>query len=147
MVVVNLYNEIYRLLTNDDDVLNYLGIDTSMDEGSVLLQKARKVQKRRRPQNPVDNVPLITFYTPGGGADQGNYMVFNSPFVFDVYTNDDVDLAQRLSSHLVGLLARKNHPMCGVESYETKLLDAFESSTDLSNVYCFTAVIRFSVTI
>lgn len=144
MVVVNLYDNIYKMLVNSKDVLNYLGLE----ENATLLEKAKKVQKRARPQNLVNNIPLIAFYAPPGGkVDRGNYKVYNTPIVFDIYTPDDVDLAQKISSCLVDLFNGQLHPFCGVESYETEFLTAHESSVDISNVYCFTTVIQFSVTI
>ncbi|SNS22101.1 hypothetical protein SAMN05446037_100686 [Anaerovirgula multivorans] len=148
MIVTNLYNNVYRMLSNSEAVLNYLQIDSSLLEEELLLLKARKIQKRSKPQNLTEYIPLITFYTPPGGRiDTDNYLVYSTPVVFDVYTTDNVDLAHNISSSLVELFNNKFPIMCGLESYETKFLTAYESSVDQNNVYCFTTVIEFSVTV
>jgi hypothetical protein len=92
MAVVNLYNGIYKVLANDPIVLDYLGI------GSIAtpLQKAQRIQKRSKPTKLVENLPLIAFYAPPGRREPNNFEVYTTTFVFDLYTSDNVDLAQRL---------------------------------------------------
>lgn len=147
MPVVNLYNSIYRVLANDQDVLFYLGIDQIEDKAEALLARAEKIQKRAKPQDLIERLPLIAFYAPPGEIDRGNQEVYVTPVVFDVYTRDDVDRAQRISSRIVDLLHRKIIPVEGVDSFETRFLTAHESSTDLANTYCFTTVLEFSISI
>lgn len=143
MAVVDLYNGIYKVLANDEEVLNYLGIGADADN----LTKAKHIQKRSNPQNLDANVPLIAFYAPPGSRSRSNSQVYNTHFVFDVYTHDDVDLAQRLGDRVEKLFDGVIHPMMGIESFESQFETAHESGTDLANTYCFTVVIGFSISL
>lgn len=142
MLVVNLYNNIFRMLSNDEIVLSYLQIGEDVDD--LLVEKAKKIQKRSKPQEVTDNIPLIAFYAPPGRLDTENYLVYNAPFVFDIYTYDDVDTAHKLAGRLSELFDRKLLSFSGVENFSSRFLTAYESSVDLENVYCFTAVFEFS---
>lgn len=143
MSVVNLYNGIYQVLSNDQKVLNYLGIDTS----SSLTDKATHIQKRSRPQRLADSIPLVAFYAPPGVPDKNNHLVYTTAFVFDVYTADDVALAQQIAERICELFVGEMHPMQGVESMQSEFVTSHESSVDVENAYCFTTVIDFSVSI
>jgi hypothetical protein len=143
MAVVNLYNGIYRVLANDETVLNYLGIGSTASN----LDKAKKIQKRATPQNPSDNMPLIAFFANPGRREGSNLLVYNTNFVFDIYTNDDVNLAQRIGDRLVELFEGEIHPLMGVENFESLLVSMHESESDLPNSYCFTVVINFSISL
>ena len=143
MAVVDLYNGIYRVLANDEEVLNYLGIGVSADN----LTKARHIQKRAKPQDLAENMPLIAFYAPPGSRSHTNDLVYETLFIFDIYTNDDVDLAQRLGDRIEKLFDGVIHPMMGIESFESRFESAHESSTDLANTYCWTVVIGFSISL
>mgnify|MGYP001228260881 CR=1 FL=1 len=141
MQVVNLYNNIYTLITSNDNILYYLG----MGDNPSNLEKAKKVQKRAKPQNLVDNVPLVAFYAPPGGLDRGNSIVYVAPFVFDIYTNDDVNTAHLIAEELTNMIDRQLLPFIGVDSFESRFITAHESSVDIENVYCFTVVFEFSI--
>jgi len=141
LAIIDLYNSIYRILANDPDILNYLGIGVGADN----LTKAKKIQKRSKPQDLANNLPLITFYAPPGRRD--NSAVYVTPFVFDIYTNDDVPTAHKIAQRIIDLFDGQLHPMVGVESMESYFITGHESQTDLQNTYCFTVVIEFSVSI
>lgn len=143
MAVVNLYNGIYKVLSNDETVLNYLGIGTSASP----LDKARHIQKRAKPQNLANHLPLIAFYSPPGQRGGDNYLVYNTKFVFDIYTRDDVDLAQRIGDRIHRLFEGIIHPMMGIENFESLMVSQHESESDLPNSYCFTVVIDFSISL
>lgn len=145
--MTDLYNGIYRVLANDTDVLNYLGVDTTLPSNQLLLEKARRIQKRSKPQRLAENLPMITFFAPPGRRSPKNHLVYNTVFVFDVYTNDDVNLAHRIGDKIMELFDGEIHPMMGLESYEQIFETAHESSTDSQDTYCFTVVIEFSVSL
>ena len=147
MSVVNLYDGIYRVLANDPKVLNYLGIDESGDAEEVALRKAERIQKRSKPQKLTEILPVITFYAPPGRRESGNLQVYNTNFVFDLYTQDDVNTAQRMASRIQELFDGVIHPFMGVENFESLLVTMHESESDLQNTYCFTVVISFSITL
>ena len=141
MQVVNLYNNIFTLIVDNESILYYLGVGNE----ASYIEKARKIQKRAKPQNLVDNVPLIAFYAPPGGLDRGNDTVYVAPFVFDIYTFDDVNTAHKIAEELTRMIDRELLPFCGVDSLESRFVTAHESNVDIENVYCFTVVFEFSI--
>jgi hypothetical protein len=143
MSVVNLYNGVYKVLANDNTVLNYLGIGASASN----LEKAKHIQKRAKPQNLAESLPLIAFYALPGKREGQNLLVYTTNFVFDIYTNDDVNLAQQIADRISSLFDGEIHPMMGIESYESLVVTMHESESDLANTYCFTVVIQFSMTL
>jgi hypothetical protein len=142
MLITQLYDEIYRALTSDDELMTLMNLKTSN-----LLKKAKHVQKRRQPQDIIENLPVITFYSPGGSKDKKNDLVFNSVFVFDVYTEDDVELAQDISTRINNIFDRKLSLFDGIENFESLFVDQSESLTDLANTYCFTTVLLFCISL
>ncbi|NGQ95313.1 hypothetical protein G3578_09115 [Brevibacillus sp. SYP-B805] len=144
MDAVDLYNNIYSVLANDEDVLNYLGIGASAND----LTKEMHLQKRAKPLNIVDHIPLIAFYAPPGGErERGNELVYNTPFRFDIYTNDDVNLAHQIAKRIVALFEGKLMPFQGMENFESKFVTMYESDSGLQNAYCFTVVMQMSVSL
>jgi hypothetical protein len=141
MVITDLYNGIYKVLANDAIILDYLGIG----ETANALTKSRHIQKRANPQDVTDNIPMIAFYATPGRREGRNSFVYTTPFVFDIYTNDDVQLAQDVSDRLTDIFNGEIHPFAGIESFQAELVTAHESTTDLANTYCFTVVISMSV--
>ena len=141
MQVVNLYNNIFTLIVDNESILYYLGVGNEASD----IEKARKIQKRAKPQSLVDNVPLIAFYAPPGGLDRGNDTVYVAPFVFDIYTFDDVDTAHKIAEELTRMIDRELLPFWEVDSLESRFVTAHESNVDIENVYCFTVVFEFSI--
>lgn len=143
MQVVNLYNNIYTLIVSNNNILYYLG----MGSDSNNLEKAKKIQKRAKPQNLVDNVPLIAFYAPPGSLDRNNDTVYVAPFVFNIFTFDDVECAHKIAEELALMFDKKLLPFYGMENLESRFITAHESSVDEENIYCFTVVFEFSILI
>ncbi|MGA4519200.1 hypothetical protein ACPA0F_18240 [Solibacillus silvestris] len=143
MSVVSLYNGIYRVLSNDETVLNYVGIGNQ----ATALEKAKRIQKRHKPQDLATNMPVIAFYSTPGSRMGDNYLVYETNFIFDIYTNDDVSKAQKIGDRILELFEGVIHPMMGVESFESMMVSMHESAVDLANCYCFTVVINFSVSL
>jgi hypothetical protein len=142
MIITQLYDEIYRALARDSAFMDLMGL-TSADNITI----AKKIQKRRKPQNIIDNMPIVSFYSPGGAKDRENDLVFGSVFVFDVYTNDDVELAQNISSVICKIFNKQLLSFAGIESFESMFADQSESLTDFPNTYCFTTLIVFYVSL
>jgi len=140
MLVTQLYDEIYRVLSLDIVLMDLMGL-TKADK----VKKAKHIQKRRQPQDLISNLPLITFYSPGGSMDKKNDLVFNAVFAFDTYTTDDVELAQDISTRICDIFAKQLMPFKGIENFESLFIDQSESITDLANTYCFTTVMLFSI--
>jgi hypothetical protein len=153
--VINLYNGIYTLLTSDSDLLEKLSIPIIEEivEGETVLtpptnaQKGRKIQKRSKPQELANNLPMIAFYTPGGNIDPINQEVFRPVFYFDIYTQNNVNLAHELAERVFMLLDDKVNEFSSVENGEAEVIDAHESDAGLPDTYCFTLEVLFSITI
>jgi hypothetical protein len=145
---VGLYNGIFCTLSNDSTMLELLGIDPlafSFDD-ELRLSKALKIQKRSKPNNLIESLPIITFYTPGGERERKNQSVFNALFYFDIYTNDDVDLAHRIAARIEELFGDAIPSFGGgIETFMSKFVDAYETESDLDDLYSFCVQIEFSV--
>lgn len=149
MSVLNLYNGIYQILANDAVFLGLLGINTTVSGSNTLskiaLAKAKHIQKRSMPQDVADNIPLVAFYSTGGGRESQNNSVFNSMFTFDVYTADDVEKAHDMSNRILELFNEQISPFMGVENFASTFEDGHESVVNLANIYCFTTIINTSI--
>lgn len=143
MSVIHLYDGIYQYLANDEVILDLLEIDTTLDEDELMLQKALHIQRRSKPQDLAENIPLITFYTPGGGRDVNNTSVYDSLFVFDIYTKDDVEKALMIAKRLLELFDSNIPVVEGIATMESSFEDGHESEVDLQNTYCFTLLFSF----
>lgn len=141
MKIIKLYDNIYNLIATNETILYYLGMGSNPSN----LEKAKKIQRRAKPQNLIDNVPLIAFYAPPGGLDRENDTVYVAPFVFNIFTFDDVDSAHLIAKELTRLIDKKLLPFRGIDSLESRLITAHESSVDEENIYCFTVVFEFSI--
>lgn len=141
MKIIKLYDNIYNLIATNETILYYLGMGSNPSN----LEKAKKIQRRAKPQNLIDNVPLIAFYAPPGGLDRENDTVYVAPFVFNIFTFDDVDTAHLIAEELTRLIDKKLLPFCGIDSLGSRLITAHESSVDEENIYCFTVVFEFSI--
>lgn len=139
LTILNLYNGIYKLLSKDATILGHLGLG----ENPTANQIGPKIQKQSKPQQLTNNIPLIAFYTPGGGIDSVNLGVFCPMFYFDIYTNDDVKLAHQIAERLCTLLSGCVD-FSGVAGTTPLIVDAHESDSRLDNVYCFTIEVTFS---
>lgn len=144
-MTVKLYNGIFVTLTNDSVLLDLLNIDTNTTNSEFKLLRAYKFQKRRKPQNLVDNIPIISFYSPSGGAEPNNSEVWDATFVFDIYTNDDVERAHLIGERIVELFDGEIVPIEGITTFESSLEEQYESLTDMPNTYCWTVIITMSI--
>lgn len=140
---IAVYNGIYKLLSNDAVILQKLGLPpTPTNE-----QKGRKIQKRSKPQELSDNLPIITYYTPGGNMDIINQNVYKPLFYFDIYTKDNVNLAHEIAERIFELFDGVVNCFPNLENAEASFIDAHESDPGQPNVYCFTLEILFSIAV
>jgi hypothetical protein len=143
MLVVDLYDGIYKVLANDKVILDFLGIGVKADN----LVKSKHIQKRSNPQDIVKSLPVICFYAPPGHRSTSNHLVYAAPFIFDAVTADNVPLAQSIVSRITQLFDGEINPFSGIENFEARMLTAHESKPDLANTYCFTVVIEMVVSL
>ncbi len=144
-MVIELYNNIYVALSNDPRILELLGIRSEDSPEDLLLAKALKIQRRKKPQNLTENIPLLCFFTPGGRRDANNDFVYNGVFIFDVYTRDNVPQAHQITARLRELFSDEIPAFKGLTTLRSRWEDSFESEVDLEDVYCFTSVYTFPV--
>jgi hypothetical protein len=139
ITILNLYNGIYKLFSGDTTLLNHLGLTGTPTPNQI----GPKLQKQSKPQQLSSNIPLIAFYTPGGGIDSMNMGVFCPMFYFDIYTNDNVKLAHQIAERVCELISGCIN-FTGVAGSSAIIVDAHESDSKLDNVYCFTIEATFS---
>lgn len=140
MSIINMYDGIYGTVANDVTVLDLLEIG----EAATPLEKALHIQRRSKPQNLADNIPLVTFYTPGGGREANNDRVYNALFFFDIYTHDDVEKAMQIAARLLELFDGTIPVYSNISTMQCEFEDGHESEVDLQNTYCFTVIFTFS---
>ncbi|MBO9598588.1 MAG: hypothetical protein J7559_12330 [Cohnella sp.] len=145
MVVTELYQEIFHVLANDADILDYLGIEDTLAPEEANPALAAHIQKRSRPQDLAENLPIIAFYAAPGSRESENMLVYRSPFIFDIYTSDDVSLGQTIAERIDELFGGQINPWEHVENFQSETVTAHERIVDLANVYCFTVVIEMSI--
>ncbi|MGM7682868.1 hypothetical protein ACSVDA_12010 [Cytobacillus sp. Hm23] len=140
MKVASLYNSIYKVLTSDETVLNYLGAAND----TLLMVSENRIHMRQTPPDITSNLPLITFYAKPGQRLDDNFIVYENNFAFDIYTNDDVTLAQKIGDRIFELFEGGIQPGVGLDSFDSTVVSMHESSVELFDTYCFTIVIKFS---
>lgn len=143
-MVTDLYVEIYRKLRTDPQLLELMNLDPA-----DLLSVEKRIQKRSRPVELSEgNLPLISFYASRKGKiSRENYLVYDSLIKFNTYTINNVDLALNISKRIVELFRNAISPFENVENFETTLYKQHESATLNADVYCFTTVLQFSLSL
>lgn len=92
------------------------------------------------------DMPLIAFYAiPSGRFEDKNNLVYQARFKFDVHTNDDVSLAHDIAQRITGLFQGEMIQLEEVTSFETELVNQYETPTNLASTYAFTTVLNFSI--
>lgn len=137
---VALYRGIIKSLLGSTEFMNLMGLSNADAE-----TKSIRIQRRRKPQNILKNLPLVAYYTPDGSKDTDNVDVYCPTFVFDIYTNDNVELAQNIGELIKGLFADKLVGMSNITSYSSNFECEFESDAGLDFCYCWTIVMTFRV--
>ncbi|MGG4455789.1 hypothetical protein [Brevibacillus porteri] len=140
-MVVDLYHQLYELLTTDSQVLALLGIAPE-DKDSL----SKQIIKRRKLAELSDVAkPLLSFYATSGKRDTGNPLLLTSFFRLDVITPGDVELAHQIANCLFHLLDGKSLSMNGIEGLDTYVVSQQESDTGHSSAYCFTLITKFTL--
>ncbi|QNR70427.1 hypothetical protein IAQ67_28335 (plasmid) [Paenibacillus peoriae] len=139
----DLYAQIHTVLREDKILQDLMGLDGS------LLQAAIRIQKRRKPTGDIQgNLPLISFYTDPGMREEENYLVYHSPFFFDIYVQDgDEEKAVEIADRINDLFDEKFLAIpCG-SSLRSEFVTMGEMETDRENTYKFFTHVLFNTAI
>ena len=154
-MIVDLYDGLFQLLSSDQTVLNYLQVsdlllietfapDITEDE-RLKLAKAMKIQRQQMPKQLIESLPIMTFYSIPGGRDSRNISVYNGRIMFDIYTQNNVDLALGVTKRLFELLDKQLLNLENTASLQGIWLDGYESPTNDADTYCFTNLFDLSI--
>lgn len=134
----------------------YACIDKTLREDPVIRELMRftdttsdveialRIQKRMRPVNVVDfNMPMIAFYILPGRRGI-NHLEYEALFDFDIYTNDDIELAIDLADRINILFNEKFFQMEQGISFRSQFVTSAEKSTDLESIFKYFTQIEFS---
>ncbi|ALA07161.1 hypothetical protein SECTIM467_31 [Brevibacillus phage SecTim467] len=139
--VSDVYACIHQTLRNDPEIQSMLGLTAD----SSLEDMATKIQKRRKPQNLVqDNLPMISFYK-NPGARGKNYLEYRFIVDFDIYTQDDVELATNIADRISHLFDDKYLGLQKGSVFKGQYVTSAEDDTDLENTYKYFTQIGLTV--
>lgn len=139
--ISDVYASIHKTLREDEVIRSLMGFD----ETTSMLEMATRIQKRMRPTNLVeDNFPLITFYKLPGQREY-NHLAYGTPFDFDVFTGDDVEVAVEIADRINYLFDDKFLNLPKGSSFKGQYLTSAEDSTDLENTYKYFTQVLFTL--
>lgn len=137
----NLYAYIHKVLRTDAIIQEFMFNGTA----PTLEESAIRIQKRKSPQNlNTDNFPMISFYT-SQGIRGDNFLEYVLPIDFDVYTEDDVELALIIADRINKIFDDEFVKLnCGSQ-FKSQFLTMSEDQTDQSNTFKFYTRIIFTL--
>src|SRR6185312_4088611 len=90
LYISDVYASIHKTLREDEAIRELMGFN----DKTKPVEMAKRIQKRMNPIGLVgNNLPLITFYKMPGEREYSNHLAYVTPVDFDIYTEDDVELA------------------------------------------------------
>ncbi len=116
-----------------------------LSANKLELQKAKKIQMQQIPKQLIETLPIITFYKLPSGKDLLNSLVYNAIFMFDTYTQNDVELAHLIAKELYKIFDEEYLDIPNVGTFRGEWLDGYESATNDPDTYCFTNLIAVSI--
>ena len=138
--ISDVYYNIQKTLQEDEVIRGLMGFD----EKSSPVEKARRIQKRIEPVGLSEgHFPIVSFYKLPGRRGS-NHLEYQTAFVFDIYTKDDVETAIEISDRISDLFDDEYLPMKKGSSFKGEYLTSSEQPTDLSNTYKYYAQILFT---
>lgn len=138
--ISDIYACIHKTLRNDAEIRRLMGFNDSTDS----VEYATRIQKRAKPVELVeDNFPLITFYKLPGSREV-NHLSYVTVFNFDIYTNDDVELAIDIADRIGYLFEDKYLNVPNISSFKGQYVTSAEDTTDLPNTFKYRVQIEFT---
>lgn len=142
--ISDVYAFIHKTLREDPVLQDLMGFTPS----TTLEEMAMRIQKRRKPQNLVEeNLPLISFYKNPGMRGGDNYLEYRTHFDFDIYTQDDVELAIQIADRISELFDDEYVGLKKGSYFKGEYLTSAEDNTDLENIYKYFTQIRYTLVI
>lgn len=139
--ISDVYASIHRTLREDEVIRQLMGFDDTTTD----VDKALRIQKRMHPVEVVeDNLPLITFYKMPGQREFGNHLAYVTTFDFDIFTNDDVELAIDIADRINYLFDDKYLNLAKGSSFKSQYVTSAEDRTDLENTYKYFTQVEFT---
>lgn len=134
------YASIHKTLREDSIIRQLMGFD----ETTTDVDMAIRIQKRERPVDLVeDRFPLIAFYKLPGQRGH-NHLEYVTIFDFNIYTNDDVELAVDLADRINYLFDDKFLNLPKGSSFKGAYVTSAEDGTDLANTYKYFTQVEFT---
>lgn len=139
--ISDVYASIHQTLREDEVIRELMGFD----ETTTAVDMAMRLQKRKKPVELVaDQFPLITFYKSPGQREYGNHLAYVTSFYFDIYTNDDVEVAIDIADRINYLFDDKYLRLSVGSSFKGQFVTAAEDDTDLENTYKYFTQVEFT---
>lgn len=111
---------------------------------STMEEMALRIQKRMKPVDLVaDNFPIISFYKAPGQRGY-NHLEYVTAFDFDIYTDNDVELAIDLADRISYLFDGQYLNLSQGSNFKGEYVTSAEDVTDLSDVYKYYIRILFT---
>ncbi|MCP8973166.1 hypothetical protein NMK43_08670 [Bacillus licheniformis] len=140
--ISDVYACIHKTLREDEVIRQLMGFS----ENTTAIDMALRIQKRKKPIELVDgNLPMITFYKLPGQREFSNHLAYVTSFDFDIYTDDDVELAIDIADRINYLFDNKylSYLPKG-SSFKGQFVTAAEDESDLQNTYKFFTQVEFT---
>jgi hypothetical protein len=139
--ISNFYAYIHRVLRDDPKIRSMIGLNDS----SSLEDAATRIQKRKKPQDLVSkNHPVITFYK-NAGARGTNYLEYKFIVDFDVYTQNDVELALNINDRIIELFDDQYIGIAKGSFFKGQYITGAEDDTDMENKYKYFTQIGYTI--
>lgn len=145
----DVYATIHTVIVKDPEIRRLMGFDEGLSEEDEFLQRATKVLKRKMSTELLEGqtMPLITFYKLPGGREHDNFLSYLTPFDFDIYTNNDVELAIDIADRINELFDDKYLPLAKGSSLRNSYTTSGEDKTELKDVYKYYTQIIFNLSL
>lgn len=140
--ISDVYAYIHSTLRDDPEIQSMLGLKSTATSEDF----STKIQKRKMPQGLVqENLPIISFYKNPGTRGE-NYLEYRFIVDFDIYTQDDVELAIEIADRIAQLFDNKF--LSGLKAgsvFKGEYVTSAEDETNPTNGYKYFTQLGFSI--
>lgn len=129
----DVYATLHGMLRNDPEIRKLMGFDDT----TTMVEMAKRIQKRRVPVEVIEEsqLPMVTFYKLPGHREPTNYLSYVTMFDFDIYTENDVEVALDIADRISELLNEQYLPMCKGSSLKCRYVTSAEDKSGAKDVY------------